>query len=217
MGKGKKFGAIVGGIAGNIVSLPVLLAASATESDFLHEMYEGIVKVSMNTGALLGDVTEGTVETVKGVINEDKQLQTQGINRVLDSGATYVEGIGKGIVKIAKDGIDAVEAIVEGDSDKAMKVGKEIVKTVAVGAMAIGVADVIDGIGDFDADLDFDADDDWSEFANNEFLEEHPDMHHVTPHERVLSDGTSIWVDGDGDTTVDTFDGWYQDNPTYKG
>lgn len=217
MGKGKKFGAIVGGIAGNFVSLPVLLAASVTESDFLYEMHEGIVKVSMNTGALLGDVTEGTVETVKGVVNEDKKLQKQGINRVLDSGATYVEGLGKGIIKIAKDGIDTAEAIVKGDSDKAIEVGKEIVKTVAVGAMAIGVADVIDGIGDFDTDLDLDADDDWSEFANDEFLEEHTDMHYVTPHERVLSDGTSIWVDGDGDTTVDTFEGWYQDNPTYKG
>ena len=106
MGKGKKFGAIVGGIAGNFVSLPVLLAASVTESDFLYEMHEGIVKVSMNTGALLGDVTEGTVETVKGVVNEDKKLQKQGINRVLDSGTTYVEGLGKGIIKIAKDGID---------------------------------------------------------------------------------------------------------------
>ena len=211
MEKGKKIGAIVGGIAGNIVSLPVLLAASVTESDFLHEVYEGIVKVSMNTGALLGNVTEGTVETVKGVINEDKQMQTQGINRVCDSGITYIEGIGKGIINIAKNGIDTIEAIVEGDSDKAVEVAKEILKTVAIGTIAIGVADVIDGIGDFDAD------DEWSEFAHNEFLEEHPDMHYVTPYERVFSDGTSIWVDGDGDTTVDTFEGWYQNNPTHKG
>ena len=41
-------------------------------------------------------------------------------------------------------------------------------------------------------------------------------MHHVTPHERVLSDGRTIWVDGDGDTTVDTSDGWFQGNPNYR-
>lgn len=217
MGKGKEMGAIIGAIAGHAVGLPILLAGAITESDFLLEMSEGIARVSMNTGALLGDVAEGTAETIKGVVNEDKNLQEQGMTRVIDSGVTYAKGVGKGITKLAVDGIETIEAIVEGDSDKAIQVGKELVKTVAVGAMAIGVADVIEGIGDFDADLDFDTDDDWSEFANNEFLDEHPNMHHVTPHERVLSDGTSIWIDGDGDTTVDTFDGWYQDNPTYKG
>ena len=217
MAKGKEIGALIGAFVGYAVGLPITMAASLTESEFLEEVSEGITRVSMNTGALLGDVTEGTAEVIKGVVNEDKSLQTKGINRVVDSGATYIKGVGKGVAKLATDGIETIEAIVEGDSDRAIEVGKEIAKTVAVGAMAIGVADVIDGLGDLDTDLDFDADDDWSEFAHEEILEEHPDMHHVTPHERVLADGRAIWVDGDGDTTVDTFEGWYQHNPTYKG
>jgi len=216
MGKGKEIGAIFGAIAGTVVGLPVHIAAAVTESDFLSEISEGITKVSMNTGALLGDVAEGTSETIKGVVNEDKKLQKQGIDRVINSGTTYVKGVGKGVAKLAGNGIETIGAVVDGDTEKAKKVGKEIVKTVAVGVMAIGVADVVDGIIDADFDLDI-QDDGFEDVANEEFLLEHPDMHHVTPHERVLSDGTSIWVDGDGDTTVDTYDGWYQDNPSYKG
>lgn len=41
-------------------------------------------------------------------------------------------------------------------------------------------------------------------------------MHHVSPHYRTLPDGREIWVDGDGDTTVDTYDGWMQHNPDYR-
>ncbi|PEE25959.1 hypothetical protein CON98_33140, partial [Bacillus toyonensis] len=46
--------------------------------------------------------------------------------------------------------------------------------------------------------------------------EENPNAHHVTPHERVLPDGRTIWVDGDGDTSVDTQGGWEQHNPDYR-
>lgn len=215
MGVIKDIGKLVGNVAGAVIGVPINMVGEAIESDFLQDVGEGIYKVTAQTGELLGSVAEGSVETIKGVVNEDNQMQTQGLNKIFDSGATYVTGMARGVAKIAKDGIDTIDAIIEGDSDKAIKVGKEIIKTVAVGTLAIGVADVIDGIGDIDLDLD--ADDGWDAFANEEFLEENPNMHHVTPHERVLADGTSIWVDGDGDTSVNTFDGWYQGNPTYKG
>ena len=65
------------------------------------------------------------------------------------------------------------------------------------------------------ADNDF-SDNDLTEVGIEEYLTENPNMHHVTPHERVLSDGRTIWVDGDGDTTVDTSDGWFQGNPNYR-
>lgn len=213
MGVIKDIGTLFGNVAGAVIGVPINIVGEAMDSKFLQDVGEGIYNVSAHTGELLGNVAEGSVETIKGVVNDDNEMQLQGLNKIFDSGVTYVTGMATGVTKIAKDGIDTLDAIIEGDSDKAIKVGKEIVKTVAVGTLAIGVADVIDGIGD----MDLDADDGWDEFANEEYIAEHPDMHHVTPYERVLADGTTIWVDGDGDTSVDTFDGWYQGNPTYKG
>ena len=46
--------------------------------------------------------------------------------------------------------------------------------------------------------------------------EENPNTHHVTPHERTLPDGRTIWIDGDGDSRVDTQGGWEQHNPDYR-
>jgi len=39
---------------------------------------------------------------------------------------------------------------------------------------------------------------------------------HVEPHWRILPDGTQIWVDGDGDTSVHTDGGWTQTNPDFR-
>ena len=104
--------------------------------------------------------------------------------------------------------IETAGAIMDGDTDKAVKVGKELVKTAAIAALAVTVTDVIDGLDIFD-DVD-------NTLADNDEFIENPNVHHVTPHERILADGRRIWVDGDGDTSIDTFEGWNQTNPNYK-
>lgn len=44
-------------------------------------------------------------------------------------------------------------------------------------------------------------------------LVENPNDHHVEPYWRTLEDGTEIWVDGDGDSSENTNEGWTQSNP----
>ena len=142
-------------------------------------------------------------------------MQSNGINKVVDSGVTYAKGVVNGTVKMVGNGIETACAIMDGDTDKAVKVGKEIVKTALVASVAFTVADVIDGLddlGDSDNDSLIAFDDDY----NNDGYIENPNIHHVTPHERTLASGRTIWVDGDGDTSVNTYDGWYQSNPDYR-
>ncbi|MDR7316053.1 hypothetical protein [Brevibacillus nitrificans] len=54
--------------------------------------------------------------------------------------------------------------------------------------------------------------------ATNEgvVLQGNSNVHHVEPHWRTLSDGARIWVDGDGDTSVNTYGGWTQHNPDFR-
>lgn len=49
---------------------------------------------------------------------------------------------------------------------------------------------------------------------DNVTLVENPNVHDVELHYRTLSDGTRIWVDGD--TSIDTYEGWTQSNPDYR-
>lgn len=209
----KDAGKLIGTATGIVLGAPIALVGEIVDSKFLQDVGMGVYKATERTGELLGNVAEGTTETICGVLNEDKKMQHEGVAKLLDSTESYVEGMVYGVGNVIIKGVNTIDAIIEGDSEKAIEVGKEVIKTVAVGTLAVGVADVIDGI----ADLDIEGDDEWDEIAHEEFMKEHPNMHHVTPHERVLSDGTSIWIDGDGNNAVDTFDGWYQDNPTHKG
>jgi len=203
MGFIKDIGKLAGGMLGATLGLPVYLAGEIVNSDFLREIGDGVFKVTEHTGELLGNVTEGVTETVYGIATSDSTMQSNGVSKVVDSGVSYVKGVANGVIKTAENGIYTTLAILDGDTDKAIKVGKELIKTAAVASIAIGINDVLDGLDVFD-----DTDD-----VN---LIENPNIHHVRPHERTLPDGRTIWVDGDGDTSIDTYDGWYQSNPDYR-
>ena len=195
-------------MAGMVIGTPVSLVGEVVNSDFIKEIGIGAGRATMRTGELLGNVTEGAVETVYGTVTSDKAMQSGGIEKVVDSGTAYVKGIGNGIARTTENVIETAGAIMDGDTDKAVKVGKELVKTAAIAALAVTVTDVIDGLDIFD-DVD-------NTLADNDEFIENPNVHHVTPHERILADGRRIWVDGDGDTSIDTFEGWNQTNPNYK-
>lgn len=197
MGFIKNIGIIAGAAAGGLVGGPIYFVGELTNIDLLRDIGEGALKVTERTGELLGSVTEGVAETVYGTVKKDSDMQSKGFEKVVESGGSYIKGVGKGMEKMVKDGLGTAGAIINGDTDKAVKTAKEIVKTVAVGVIAVGVIDFADGMDAFD-------------------LVENPNEHYVTPHERILSDGSTIWVDGDGDTAVDTNGGWVQSNPDYK-
>lgn len=208
MGFIKDLGKIAGSVAGMAIGVPISLVGEVVKSDFLQEIGEGVYRVSGRTGELLGNATEGAVETVYGTLTSDKMMQSGGIDKVVDSGVAYAKGIVNGTVRTAKNVTETACAILDGDTDRAIKVGKELVKTAAIATLAVTVTDVIDGLDIFDDEDDG--------FVDNDDFIENPNIHHVTPHERTLADGRTIWVDGDGDTSIDTFDGWFQTNPNYK-
>ncbi len=211
MGFLKDLGKLTGSIAGIAIGAPICLVGSVVKSDLIQQIGQDACNVTTHTGELLGTVAEGTTETVYGALTSNKSMQKNGTDKIIKSGSSYAKGVITGVANMAIKGGQTIEAIANGDTEKAIKTGKEIVKTVAVGALSIGVLDAIDGL-DFD-DFDFDNDD----FDDlDERTVENPNTHYVTPHERVLPSGRTIWVDGDGDTSVDLGRGWYQTNPNYK-
>ncbi|MEK3992736.1 hypothetical protein [Robertmurraya sp. FSL R5-0851] len=85
--------------------------------------------------------------------------------------------------------VNLVEGIVYDDD---AKVNKSVMMLI-FGTVGIGLlSDAIDALDVLDS-LDY----------NSLELVEGPNNHFVEPHSRMLSDGNTIWVDGDGDTSID--------------
>lgn len=206
MGFLKDLGTVVGTIAGAAIGGTVYLAGEIVDSDLIREVGEGAFKVTANTGKIVGEIAEGATDVVTGTLTSDSKKIEQGFEQVIDTSAKTVVGIGKGIEYVAEKGVDTVGAIIDGDTDKAMKAGKELAKVALISTLTVGVCDVIDGVIDGDV---FDGDD-------VDELVENPNTHHVEPHWRHYADGSRTWVDGDGNSEVDTFEGWTQHNPDYR-
>ena len=92
MGFIKDVGSIAGKVAGLVVGAPIAIVGEAVDSDFLKEVGDGVFKASSRTGELLGNAAEGAAETIYGTVTEDKAMQSNGINKVVDSGVTYAKG-----------------------------------------------------------------------------------------------------------------------------
>jgi len=216
MGILKSFGKIAGSVAGAVIGAPISVVGEIVKSDFLQEVGEGVYRVSGRTGELLGNVADGAVETVVGTVKSDRQMQSKGVEKMCDSGKTYAGNLFKGVTNMAENGIDAIDGAIKGDKDKVFRAGKSIVKAAAVGALAVGVIDVVDGLDGLDSFDGVGGADVYADVPVDVDYIENPNEHYVTPHERTLPDGRTIWVDGDGDTSVDRDTGWYQSNPDYR-
>lgn len=151
MGFFKDAAQIVGNVAAIAIAAPIEVVGEITNSKFIKEVAEGAFYATANTGKIVGEIAEGTAKCAAGVIQQDSKKAGEGLGEVMQTSAKTVVGIGKGVAKTVGNGIDTISAIAEGDMDKAINTGKEMLKVAAIGAVAIGVGDIVGGI---DADND---------------------------------------------------------------
>lgn len=224
MGFIKNLGSMTGKLAGGVVGGAVGIVGEVTNSDFIKEIGQGVYQVSSKSGELIGDLAEGTVHTVVGVISDDDSLRKKGMSQFGDAAEDTIKSAANGIVSVTKKGLNTAGAILDGDKEKAMECGKDLLKIAVVSVLSLGVIDVLDGVDGIDG-IDgadhvaisdgIDVDDSVNTDFDDVYVE-NPNMHNVTPHWRTLSDGGEIWIDGDGNTSVNSGDGWMQHNPDYE-
>ena len=155
----------------------------------------------------------------------------EGFNDIGGAVSTTAKGIGSTVVNVVDNGGKVINGVFSGDGDQFSAGARGLVKTAAIGALAIGVVDFVDGADAVEGTEAADAAETEGAPADHNppalaqaeapsadqvTLVDNPNMHHVEPHWRTLPDGTRIWVDGDGDTSVNTTGGWNQHNPDYR-
>lgn len=201
-------------VTAEVVGGAIEAVGEVTNSNFIKDVGKGVNKATVKTGEIVGNIADGMYDAIGGLITDDKQQAKRGYKEIIGTVQDTATTIGKGIVHVSEKGVETVQAIREGDTDKVIEAGKELAKVAAVGVFSVGVIDIIDGADGIAEGVESDS---MAQATDAEYAtEENPNTHHVTPHERTLPDGRTIWIDGDGDSSVDTQGGWEQHNPDYR-
>lgn len=203
-GLGKGLGEATGSIMGGAIKG----VGEVTGSQFIKEVGEGVDKSMQHTGKLLGDVADGVVDVADGILCKDAQLFEKGFSNLGSTATTFGSQVAQSAGVVLEQGLNTVDYLAGGDYEQAKNSARTLAKIGAVSLLAVGVVEIVDGLDT--PNLDFDNNSDgYIEVENH-------NTHEVTPHERILADGRQIWVDGDGDTSIDRATGWEQTNPNYR-
>lgn len=200
---GKGFGEGAGFLLGGSVKA----AGKFINNDFIQEVGEAVDESMKNTGNIIGNVADGIAEVGIGTFDNDNSRRDKGFS---DLGRT-TKAVGSQIAtaagQIIEDAINTADGVIEGDLEKVKTSGRSLLKVALVSTVAIGIVDAVDGF-------------ETAETGNIAAIDsnqiENYSVHDVSPHERILPSGEVIWVDGDGDTSVDRDTGWVQTNPNYR-
>ncbi|APH04969.1 hypothetical protein [Bacillus weihaiensis] len=219
MGFLRDVGKFAGKATGTVIGGAVNVVGDVTGSKFIQDVGDGVKKASEFAGDTVGQVADGAWNTASGLIQEDKHKKDQGINDVAESIGRTAKGVYQTAKATYNSGKSTYEGYREGDDNKVRQGLRDIGKTVAVGAIAVGVVDLIDGADDSDTVTDHqhmagggtDGETNAEHHPSHELQAEepstHPGTHHVEPHyvDGHWRDGVWIdgyWRDGDGDTSI---------------
>ncbi|WP_342561299.1 hypothetical protein NST84_16655 [Paenibacillus sp. FSL R7-0345] len=228
----KELGSLIGEVTGSVVGGTVKIAGEITGLEILEDIGDGVKRASLAAGKTMGEAASGVWDIGAGIVTSDESRIGEGFRDVGGAVSTTVTGVGNTIIHVAENSGKVISGTLDGDGERFKEGAKGLITTVAIGALAIGVTDLI---------VDFDGSDDGllaqeesdsvpvteapqpavttdhqlSE-AEPVILTENHHTHHVEPHWRELPNGNTIWVDGDGDSTTNSTEGWTQSNPDYR-
>lgn len=180
MGFFKEIGNGLGSLAGAVIGTPIKVIGELTDIKLIEDIGSGVEKASTFAGDTLGTFTDGAVGVVTGIIQDDESKKDEGWDNLGDAVGTTAKGVYHTAKNVVVNSGEIIGGALDGDMDSVKKGAAGIVTTVTIGALALGVIDVVDGA------------DGGTEIAQVEAPTEthHVEGHHVDSYER--GDGTVV-------------------------
>lgn len=138
-------GKFAGKAAGIVVGGPIQVIGEITGVDLIEDIGKGVRKASEFAGDTVGQVADGAVNTVTGIIKEDTAQRDKGLGDMGNAVSRTAKGVVVTVKNTIEDGGNIIGGVLDGDNDRMKKGAASLVKTVAVGALAVGVVDIVDG------------------------------------------------------------------------
>ncbi|GGJ80294.1 hypothetical protein GGR02_003444 [Anoxybacillus voinovskiensis] len=218
----RELGRLAGKATGEVVGGAVNIVGDITGSQWIKEVGDGVKKASEFAGDTFGQAVDGVWNTAAGIVQNDERKIEKGLGNIGESISRTAKGVYQTAKHTYQNGKEVYEGLLDDDEEKLKNGLANIAKTAAIGTLAIGIFDVIDGIdhgdwiesdqdssniGNEGSGSDYSADSYSSHSEVAASIEETTGTHHVRPHwvEGHWSDGQWIegyWRDGDGNTDV---------------
>ena len=141
----REMGRMVGKGAGVLVGDTIKIVGRKVNSDWVRDVGDGVKKSSEFSFETAGQALDGAFDAATGYVKKDALKKEEGMSDLKSSFDKTVQGVQSVLIKTAKESGEIYHGIREHDYDQALGGIKGIGKTLAVGALAIGVLDVVDG------------------------------------------------------------------------
>lgn len=127
------------------------MIGKAVKNDYVQEIGDSVDKASQFSCHTLGGLGQGVTDTVSGLIKKEKEDVYEGLNEIGETTWNATKTIGKGLTNTAKSTADVAVGVANKDHDKTIQSLKNLGKVAAVGTIAFGIVDVIDGVSEVEA------------------------------------------------------------------
>ncbi|MEK3992807.1 HNH endonuclease [Robertmurraya sp. FSL R5-0851] len=138
-------GKFAGKTAGFVVGKPIEAFGKVSGIDLIEDIGKGVQQASEFAGDTVGQVAYGAVNTVTGIIKEDPSQRDKGLGDMGNAVSRTAKGVVETVKHTIHNGSDVVGGVIDGDNDRIKRGAASLVKTVAIGALAVGVVDLVDG------------------------------------------------------------------------
>ncbi|MEO3946433.1 hypothetical protein [Gorillibacterium sp. CAU 1737] len=141
----KKAGSYAGRMTGLVIGGSVRVIGEVTGSSTIKEIGNSVESVTAKTGETLGTAASGLWNTGAGLISADEAKRDAGLSDLGHATNRVIRGTIQGADYVYRNGKDAVIGAKEFDRERVKGAAKNLVKAAAIGALAVGVVDLIDG------------------------------------------------------------------------
>jgi hypothetical protein len=145
-------GKYAGKAAGLVIGGPIQIIGEFTGVELIEDIGKGVRTASEFAGDTAGQVVSGAVDTVSGIINEDPTIRDKGLSEMGSAVGRTAKGIVVTVKGAVNNGGEVIGGFIDGDNNRIKQGASSLLKTVAVGALAVGVVDVVDGVDVADAE-----------------------------------------------------------------
>jgi len=174
----KGLGNFAGDVVGGVLGGTVRVVGEVTGSQFIKEIGDGVENATKFAGKTVGDLASGTWDVAAGIVTQDEAKMDAGLGDIGGAVSSTAKGVGHMIVNVVDNGASVVKGIGNNDSELLKTGAKGLIYTAAVGAIAVGIVDVVDGADVAHAEGAAEAEPPAAE-AN---VANGTEVHHVEPH-----------------------------------